>query len=443
MKKIKSKNMKNKLILFLCLLSFCSLFAQNDASELEKYLSQQKDLTFKKISTSDNLPLKYELQVKQPVDWKDTKKGYFTQKVILIHTGFTNPTLIETQGYQMYDRNNELQQILNSNDINVEHRYFGESKPDSDHLDWKCLNLYNVTHDLHHINQIFKKIYKGKWISSGISKGGQTTIYYRYFFPDDVDVSIPYVAPVNYTLEDPRIYTFLNNVGTPECRQKVKDFQLFLLKNEEEALKYIQINSDKRGLTYSYVGSTGTAFEYAVLEYSFSFWQWGYPCSEIPQNPTVQEAVDYLLKNSDISFFSDQEINGYAPHYYQAATEMGYYGYDITPFKPYLKHFKENPFATFPPKEAGKTVYSEKLNDNLKKWLDKKANNIIYIYGGIDTWSATKVNPSSKTNSVILEIPGANHRSARIKNMDSQMKEKLSETLYNWIGIKPDYNLIN
>jgi hypothetical protein len=67
---------------------------------------------------------------------------------------------------------------------------------------------------------------------------------------------------------------------------------------------------------------------------------------------------------------------------------------------------------------------------------------MIYIYGEIDTWSATKVEPSAKTNSVILELPGASHATARIKNMDVATKEKLSETLYQWIGIKPDYNLI-
>lgn len=435
--------MKYKILLVLFLVSIFLFSAQfDDEIKIEKFLSEQKEITYKKISNPKDKILKYELYIKQPLDWKKTKKGYFYQKVIYTHTGFDRPVLMQTQGYNIYDRKNELQLILNSNDLNIEHRYFGESIPNSSVFNWKYLNLYNAANDLHHINEIFRKLYKNKWISTGISKGGQTTIYYRYYFPDDVEVSIPYVAPINYTLEDPRIYSFLNNVGTEECRKKIENFQIYMLKNEEEALKIINTYSEARGLTYDYLGSINKAYEYCVLEYSFSFWQWGSSCNSIPDTTDIVQAVDYLLKSSNISFFSDQEIKELAPHYYQANTEMGYYGYNIASFKKYLKYFTENPSAIFSPKEIGKVKYSQELNKKLKKWLDTKANNIIYIYGETDTWSATKVNPSSQTNSVILELPGANHASARIINMSNLQKNELSEILYKWIGINPDYSLL-
>ena len=436
--------MKRILFVFTLLFSFHILSAQeSDRKKLEEFLSKQQDITYERIETYKGGPLQYKLQIKQPLDWSDTHAGYFNQQVILTHTGFDRPMLMETQGYGMYDVKNELQQILNSNDLNIEHRYFGTSIPDSSIFNWKYLTLYNAAHDLHHINTIFKKIYGKKWISTGISKGGQTTIYYRYFFPEDVDVSVPYVAPINYSLEDSRIYSFLNSVGSETCRKKIKDFQLFMLKNEKEALKYVQAYSDIKGLTYKYLGSIGKAFEYTVLEYPFSFWQWGYSCDSIPQSNEVAKGVDYLIKAVDISFFSDQEIKQYAPHYYQAALEMGYYGYDISPFKNYLNYFTENPLATFPPKEAGKITYSPKLTKKLEKWLDTQGTNFIYIYGELDTWSATKVIPSLKTNSLKLELPGANHASARIANMDQVMRNQLSDSLYQWIGIRPNYSLLN
>jgi len=436
--------MKRILIFFAALFSFTTLLAQrSDRKILEDFLSKQKDIAYERIETLKGEPLKYKIKIKQPLDWSDNNKGYFNQQVILTHTGFDNPMLMETQGYQINNaRNNELQQILNSNDLNIEHRYFGESIPDSTIFNWKYLTLYNATHDLHHINEIFKKLYKNKWISTGISKGGQTTIYYRYFFPNDVEVSIPYVAPINYTLEDRRIYKFLDKVGTHSCRKKIQDFQIYMLKNENEALKYVKAYSDIKGLTYNYVGSVGSAFEYSILEYPFSFWQWGYSCDSIPSLTDIAQGVDYLINSVDISFFSDQEIKQYAPHYYQAALEMGYYGYNIQPFKKYLNYFTENPLATFTPKEAGTVIYSQELNNHLKNWLDNHANNFIYIYGELDTWSATKVEPTLKTNSIILELPGANHASARVTNMNSMMKDKFSETLLKWIGIKPNFNLL-
>ena len=77
--------------------------------------------------------------------------------------------------------------------------------------------------------QLFEIIYRGKWVSTGISKGGATTIYYRYFYPDDVDVSVPYVAPVNRELEDQRLYSFLETIGSDECREKIRSFQIRVL----------------------------------------------------------------------------------------------------------------------------------------------------------------------------------------------------------------------
>lgn len=35
--------------------------------------------------------------------------------------------------------------------------------------------------DLHAVRNAFKSIYPGKWIATGISKGGQTTLLYRTF----------------------------------------------------------------------------------------------------------------------------------------------------------------------------------------------------------------------------------------------------------------------
>ena len=102
----------------------------------------------------------------------------------------------------------------------MEHRYFGESMPDS--LNYNYLNLKQATADLHHIRQLFGQIYTGKWVSTGVSKGGATTIFYRYFYPEDVDASVPYVAPVNREQEDQRLYRFLDTIGTDQCREKIR-----------------------------------------------------------------------------------------------------------------------------------------------------------------------------------------------------------------------------
>lgn len=424
--------MKPFLLLIFCL-TFLNSFGQPDKQQLERELFNLPNVSFTDVSKPGDLFLTYDLFVKQPIDHQHPEKGYFSQWIQLRHKGFNNPTVIETHGYEMRQNRNEVEQVLDANNIGVEYRFFGKSVPDS--LQWEYLSIEQETADLHAINQIFRQIYKGKWISTGISKGGQTTLYYKYFYPEDVDVAIPYVAPIDNSLEDTRIYTFLDTIGKPECRQKIFDFQKFLLINEDKAIEKLKWYSKGANLKFNYTGSIGKAFEYAVMEYSFSFWQWGRSCDSIPTNKSLDDYLGELLKTSNISFFADADIEKYAPHYIQTF-QTGYYSYNIEPFKKHIRHFTSNPSAIFPPKLVNIQPVTGVPNEKLQEWLKEKGNNILYIYGGIDTWSAARVLVSEQVNSRSFMISGANHRSARIKNLPEGMKNEFVEKIKEWTGLE-------
>jgi len=419
-------------LLFAFFFSILSVFAQPDKQQLERALYDLPNVSFTDVTKPGDPFLTYDLMVKQPLDHQHPENGSFYQWVQLRHKGFNLPAVMETHGYGMGRGGNEVEQILNANNIGVEYRFFGKSVPDS--LQWEYLTVEQATADLHAVNELFRQLYKGKWFSTGISKGGQTTLYYKYFYPNDVDVAIPYVAPVDNALEDTRIYTFLDTIGTPECRQKIHDFQEFLLKNEDKALEKLEWYAKGAKLKFDYTGNIGKSYELAVLEYSFSFWQWGYLCDSIPTNQKLDDYLNELLKRSNISFFSDRDIEQFAPHYHQAL-QTGYYSYNIAPFKKYIRHFTRNPSAIFPPKSAKPSSFASDLYLNYKKWLDEQANNILYIYGGIDTWSAPRVQVTNQVNSKLFLIPGAHHGTARIKNMPEKMKIEFAGKVKEWTGI--------
>ena len=180
---------------------------------------------------------RYELFFTQPLDHKDPESPEFTQRVVVNHAGYDRPVVVQIEGYSLFSKNrSELGRLLNANEIIIEHRFFAESKPDS--MDWSKLNIWQAATDHHKIIQAFKKLYPGKWVSTGISKGGQATIFHRRFYPEDVDVSIPYVAPVNLSDEDFRVYDFLDSVGTPTCRNRIYEFQRTLFKKKNMAFWY-------------------------------------------------------------------------------------------------------------------------------------------------------------------------------------------------------------
>jgi hypothetical protein len=306
------------------------------------------------------------------------------------------------------------------------------------------LNYDQVSNDLHRINQLFKKLYAGKWISTGISRGGQTTIIYRYFYPHDVDISVPYVAPMNKSLEDKRVYDFLDTMGSAECRNRIFNFQVNMLKNEPEMLEKLKWYAKGKNIRFHYLGGLGKAFEYAVLEYPFSFWQVGYtPCDKIPENQPEDVMLEHMLEIVDLDFYSDKTMAGFAVHYYQNMTEGGYYGYNAVPFKKYLHFIKEpEPSATFPPKTESYKPFDSSLMDKILAWLDKEGNNFIYVYGGRDTWSACRVSVSGHVNSRLYMVPGANHYEARVINMPDDMVNDFAGIMNKMLGVTVDLSVL-
>ena len=400
-------------------------------SAFEQKLFELPDVIFHSIETPEGYQAAYELSIKQPLDHEHPEKGHFYQRAFLSHKDYNLPTVMVTEGYQRNaNRISELSNYLGANQIMIEHRFFGQSKPNN--MDWQYLNLQQVTADLHKINQLFRQIYSAKWVSTGISKSGQTTIFYRYFYPNDVQLSVPYVAPLNLAFEDKRIYDFLEEVGTAECREDIKDVQTRLLKDRKEVLPLLKWFAKGKGYTFDYM-SLEEAFEYAVLEYSFSFWQLGHDCSAIPdKNAPLDELVNNFIDVVGLYLYADVGIEQFGPHYYQAASEMGYYGFDTRPFRRHLKVLPKKPHAAFVPGHL-QPEFDDKLIKKVSKWLKKEGNGFVYIYGGIDTWSATRVPESNEVDAVWIVMSGKSHGDARIENMTKAEKEMLNKMIEKYL----------
>lgn len=378
----------------------------------------------------------YELFVAQPLSHKKPEMGRFNQRVILRHRGFDKPTVFVTEGYAAGyalwgDYDEELSEALDANLVVVEHRFFGKSVPNP--KDWEHLNLANATADLNRINQILKQIYTGPWISTGISKGGQTTLYYRYLYPEDVVASVPYVAPLNFSVADKRVYNFLDTVATADCRQRLFELQKDLLERREIFEPMFADSSAKRNLTFTMVGGIEKAFEYNVLEFGFAYWQW-YPigCDGLPEpGSDINDVFSAFIAAAGYDFFADQSILTFQPFFYQALTEMGFYSYETKPFDELLKHVEKPSFNHTLP-DGIKVKYSKRLSKRTDRWLRKHGNNILYVYGGYDAWSSTAVRKSNKTNAIKLVLPEGSHIT-RLRNFDDATRDNAINTLKNWI----------
>ena len=408
------------------------LFSQSELKS--KIESLEGIVSVENIPPDSGYAEAFKIFIEQPLDHNQPDEKKFRQKFYLSHRDYSLPMVIELDGYDVdSNRENELASIFKCNKIVVEHRYFGESSPDS--LDWKYLTIEQAAYDHHKIIETMKHIYKSKWITTGISKGGQTTIFHKYFFPDDADASVCYVAPMNISEEDPRIYYFLDHVGTKECRNKIIHFQREVIKREDELIPLFKEYSKKSGYTYS-IGNDRTIFEYNVLEYDFSFWQWQrVTCDEIPDTTaTNEELFTHLTKCSSFDYFSDQGIKPISPFFYQAYSQIGYYGYDISNLKDLLKAIKEPTSKIFIPKGSN-PVFDCSILQNVNTWIQKHGNNMIFIYGGNDTWGATAIELTGETNSIKMVKNGGSHKT-RIRSFDAKDQKNIINKLEEWLDYK-------
>lgn len=427
------KKIKN--VLFLLFVVFCSYsaLAQTETTVATDLKKRLEDL-FPKAAITEMKNLEgysesYQLVLEQPLDHKHPEKGTFKHFVYLSHVDFNSPMVLETEGYAARYVKNEVSKLVNANQVIVEYRFYGKSRPNP--VQWEYLTNDQAIADYHAITTQLKELYKGKWISTGISKGGETTLIYKSKYPNDVDVAMPYVAPLIDTQEDPRTVTHVKIVGTPECREKITQFQRALLQNREALLKEIKDYAEREKMRFTEV-SIEEALEYGTLEFPFSFWQWGGKCEDIPvEGSAPKELFDYLNKIVGIGTYNDATYFELLPSYYQHMTELGYYGFDFSPVEDLLKTVKNTSNSRFAPKEVA-LKYNPKYIKKVRKYVETKGDKILYIYGGYDTWGACAPTPDPDLDALKMVLPGGSH-ATRVKNFPKEDQEKIMATLNRWL----------
>jgi len=391
--------------------------------------------SFKVLNGDTTFDATYELWFKQPLDPNNPDAGYFPQKVIYSHKGFDRPMVVVLEGYMLYGIGpSELCTLLDANQITIEHRFFDKSRP-KDSISWRYLNIANAAADQHAIIQAFKEFYPKKWLTTGISKGGQTTIFHRSMYPNDVDVSVPYVAPVNYSATDERVQLFLDTVNTKECRDKIYQFQLELFKRKDQLFKLFKEEAKRKDWHFTMV--LDSAYDLSVFEFDFALWQWVHnDCESLPPlTASDKEIFEYWKIYTGFSFFEYKSILPTLPFFFQGMTEIGMYGYDADKFEGYTNMSGMVDFSWTMPKGYEHMKFNPEPMQKVDEWVKNEGNYMLYLYGGQDAWSATAAAPGPNTNAVRLFNPGRNH-STRIRNYPDDFKDSIYNILEKWMEVK-------
>lgn len=430
------------LMALVCVMGRAQQVGEEDKSELAKMLAAIPQVREVQALPTTQYAEKYLIRFEHPLDYAHPEKGTFTQRVFVSHAGFDRPTVQVTEGYGGASQlspgaTEEISKLLNCNLVFCEYRYFQESTPEP--LDWEYLTVWNSLCDLHEVNQALRKIYTRKWLATGISKGGQTCMFYRAYFPEDVDVSVPYVAPLNKAVEDGRHEPFLTRtVGNAMERQTVLEFQQEVLRRRDRMEPLLRDFCREKGLKFNAGVEIPEVLDMCVLEYAYALWQWGDDVHRIPSlGSSDQVLFDHLVKTSGPDYFRPDPY--FLSFFVQAARELGYYGYDTKPLKGLLsiKNAKNYLHRMMLPAELDNIKFSKDLYKHTVKFLKKNDPKMIYIYGENDPWSSSGVlwlDFAKKQNMRLYVDPNGSHR-ARISTLPATKKEECIALLKQWLEI--------
>jgi len=402
-----------------------------DNRTLIEIINDLPGVTAVSINPVYGYPEQFRIEITQPVDHNNPGGATFVQKAYLHHAGEDLPMVFGPAGYGTSERSGqELGRIMGANLLLVTHRYFTDAEPDP--WEWEFLNIEQAAADHHRIVDMFKEIYEGVWLSSGVSKSGQTALFHRRFYPNDVDATVAYVAPIVFGTVDERFVSFMEGVGTADCREAQNSYERQLLEQRDALIpKFVNWFADQG---YSFSLDPDEAFEYAILEYHFAFWQFhSVPCEDIPgETATVDELFDHLVDVLWMDYFADYLMDYYTPYYYQAMMENGYPSY-ITAHISDLLEVATDPGGEFFIFADVTTSYDPSVMLDIDHWLKTEGDNIIYIYGEYDPWSAAMFEPGEGTNALRIIQPQEDH-GVRILDLDEQAR--VLDSLEAWLGIE-------
>ncbi|WP_108986711.1 S28 family serine protease [Streptomyces coelicoflavus] len=351
------------------------------------------------------------LGLRQPVDHKDFRAGFFEQRLTLLHTGTDRPTVLYTTGYEMplIPRRAEPAVLLDGNQIGVEHRFFGTSRPATTGL--AGLTIRQAADDHHRVVRSFRRLYPGSWISTGGSKGGMASVYHRRFHPRDVDGTVAYSAPNNVDDRDDSAYVrFLESVGTSAAREALKAAQRQILLRRAEMVARYQAWAATAGDTFRVVGGADKALETAVLRVPFMFWQ-NRTAADVAGIPGPGASTDalyaWLEETAALPAYADATARQYIPYWYQLGTQMGYLNVPTAHLAGLLRHPGAIEPRSFVPRDIPMRFDDEAMPD-IDHWVRRRGDRLLFVNGGRDPSVAEPFRPGAR-DSRVLWVPNANH----------------------------------
>jgi len=386
----------------------------------------------------------YEVFFSQPVDHNNPSAGTIKQKALIFFKGFDRPTVMYTCGYDLPDNwknytHLDIAANMDANLIIVEHRYFGDSKNLSD-TRWDYLTIEQAAADHHAIFQALKPLLPKEWISTGTSKDGMTSLFYRYFYPNDMTVTTVFCSPFMTSLYYMPVGTYMQEESGSDAERENMHaiyFKLLdgVLANENTFYNtYVQkceeYNAQLQALHPEHTDPwfNSSLGHYIGLLPEFFFGQFSYHTAKeralnIPSADAEAEVIldyiyfrDILTQNglwkydSPLAPAAEEEdyywmADSYYPYSIQTAKQLGQYCHDFSRYESLIGKVGQipNPSVLF---EQDLWLYdtydNSRIKDIRENFLPTTDCPILFYYAQGDPWTGARPDKINESSSMML-----------------------------------------
>ena len=393
----------------------------------------------------------YEVYFSHPVNHADTSGEKFQQKTYILFKGFDHPTLFYTCGYSIFslDYEIDLAENMDANIIIAEHRYFGKSLIQNDPK-WNHLTIEESANDLHDVYMALKPLLTKEWVSTGTSKDGMTALFYRYFYPDDMDVTVSFATPLLTDLHDIRTSVYMHDTSGTDYERDImhKTIARWLSGKETMLPKLNEIVRKKFEVSTDLIEESF----YATSIFQIFFSLFSYQSESVREiiiealaKATDEELLDYIATN----ITQNVDENSIYPYFVQTAKELGLNVYDFSPYDSIfqrtdfdLSSLNENPSGLRPEDLWLYNTYDNSvIMDVLNKFLPTTDKPIMMVYAKNDPWTGARPAKVNEKNVKIIIDPTATH-SHDINDRDYYTKET-SDAIMEFIAQYVNYEKPN
>lgn len=411
---------------------------------VQKSLSLVPGITNVARSVSKDGKTAYLFNYAQTTDHTSPAYGKFNQRVRLIYSGEDKPVVLHTQGYYIDDDISKvpplhLATLLDANVVEIEHRYFGDSRPQAaDNLDFSFLYTEQAAEDIHAIVSTLKEVLfkDNKWIATGASKGGITATLQAYYSEKkgwkDIDLYVPFCAPFLTSLQDSSVGDYLWAI----CPDILKRYPAAITGKLELRTLCLRMFHTAFAEEYGFIldeygpdekaATCGAVWMFLEnLFGKFSYVPYALWSNLIPDPDTapVEDVAKFVFMGTSGLY---QEIakaaaedtkSGYedtrlrllakeketiVPYYIQGCRELGLYRYNYSGVDGTYVTADEAAAAGFYLDNAGRySTYAGQwdggvLMNDVRNWVSTETSaQIIFVYGGLDPWTGGGISPAS------------------------------------------------